>query len=216
MEHVLYLGLDPSGYVKKEGQRKQLCHLPLIQVEKSSLSLRDQCDLSLFTHIIVTSPRSADFLIEENIMEFPLAIMAIGRATAARFLSRGVDVAVTASLESQEGLLPYIQELNPKKVSILYPRSSSARFLIASYLQEKGFNHQVMDLYHVKGITPSHLPSLEAFSEVIFTSPSTVASFFCAYKSIPSHLLLTCIGPITEQVLRAIPHVKMECLIRRF
>ncbi|MGR3911731.1 MAG: uroporphyrinogen-III synthase [Candidatus Rhabdochlamydia sp.] len=216
MQHVLYLGLDLKRYEREAGLGKQCFHLPLIQIEKHPLSLREQCDLASFTHVIVTSPRSARFLIEENIMEFPLAIMAIGRATASPFLERGIKVAVTASLEYQEGLLPCLEELSSRHVSILYPRSSSARPVLAHYLQERGFNHQVMDLYHVKGVTPSVLPSLEMFSEVVFTSPSTVTAFFCAYKSIPSHLLLTCIGPITEQALRAIPHVKMECLIRRF
>ncbi|MGR3974073.1 MAG: uroporphyrinogen-III synthase [Candidatus Rhabdochlamydia sp.] len=200
MKHVLYLGLDPTTYQQKHPDQP-LLHLPLIEIQPIDVLLAEQCDLTAFTHLIVTSPRAADLLIKQQIFQFPLEIISVGQRTTERFLLQNIPVTFTALQECQEGIISHLDQLFPEEARILYPRSFLARALLANYLEKRGFFYQVIDLYHVQMRRPQKLPDLNACREVVFTSPSTVASFFCAYASIPSHLRLTCIGPVTQLAL---------------
>lgn len=57
------------------------------------------------------------------------------------------------------------------------------------------------DLYDTKLNEEFNIGSLDAFSEIVFTSPSTVLAFYRRYSSIPSSIKISAIGPITQAAL---------------
>jgi uroporphyrinogen-III synthase len=188
----LYVGTDPSRY------GREVVHCPLIEIRPLPICIEIQRDFDAFTHVILTSPNAA------RILEMPFQdkkILAIGVGTAEIIEQRGLNCFAIASFETQEGMIALLNRLSLKNGYIFYPRSSTARPLLANYLNEAGLRHAISDLYETVFLKPDPLPSLDAFDEIVFTSPSTVQSFLELYGSFPPNKKLTGIGPITEQAI---------------
>lgn len=188
---ILYLGTDPSRY----GQ--EVVHCPLIETRPLPLPEFLLADWEEFTHIILTSPNAARILSSQRSLSGK-KILAIGRGTQEAVAQNCFAV---ARQETQEGMIELLQTLDLQSSYTLYPRSSKARPLLATYLKQAGMKHHVCDLYETVYLKPDPLPSLDDFDEIVFTSPSTVQAFLALYGSIPSHKKITPIGPITERVI---------------
>ena len=187
---ILYLGIDaPPG----------VFHYPVIRAERiDSLGLRHAFSFwERSTHMIFTSKNAVRLW--PNGIHGKLCI-AIGEATANEIRTRGGDPWI-ASEATQEGVAALLETLDLRAAFLLYPRSKAARPFLAEYLQSRGLDHYVFDLYEpvFQKIEPA--PDLADFDEIVFTSPSTVQAFLRIYPSVPARIALTPIGPITKKSL---------------
>jgi uroporphyrinogen-III synthase len=202
---ILYLGTDPSRYPRL------VVHCPLIQIVALPLPEHVLSQWEMFTHIILTSPNAV------QIFNLPLEqkqVFAIGAGTAYALQEKGIRCAGIAYPETQEGMIELLRPLSFQNSKILYPRSSQARPLLGNYLKERGLRCEICDLYDTRYLQPDPLPNLGEFSEIIFTSPSTVKAFFALYSSAPRHLKLTCLGPVTQQALDLLLKLKVRTCSR--
>jgi uroporphyrinogen-III synthase len=191
MTRVLYLGTDPSRY------GRDVVHCPLIETKPLPLSehLLDQWEE--FTHILLTSPNAARIMTSYKNLDGK-KIIAIGKGTADVI---GNCFAI-ANPETQEGMIDLLKSINLSRSYILYPRSSKARPLLASYLNEANIRHHTCNLYETLYLKPNPIPDLAQFDEIVFTSPSTVHAFLEIYGSIPQDKHILAIGPVTDQALK--------------
>lgn len=194
---VLYVGTDPSRYPE------DVVHLPLIQTRPLPLSQQILDDFAAFTHVILTSPNAARILMDQLSLE-DKHILAIGIGTESIINTKGFRCEAVASSQTQEGVIDLLKKMDLKNAYIFYPRSSSARPLLAAYLKEANIRHCICDLYETIYLEPDPLPSIENFQEIVFTSPSTLKAFQSLYGVIPQGTKLTCIGPITELALKEV------------
>lgn len=196
MGKILYLGTDPSRYQTSS----EIVHVPLIQIRPLFLSQEILAEFPLFTHVILTSPNSVPILIQQVTFQHQL-ILAIGTGTATALLEKGLKPHAVAQRESQEGMIDLLTYVPLKETYLFYPRSSLARPLLATYLQDRGFKHKICDLYDTVLLRPTSIPSFNEFDEIVFTSPSTVRAFIQLYGDVPQDKKLTCLGPVTQSVL---------------
>lgn len=105
-----------------------------------------------------------------------------------------------AKEETAEGMLPLLASLRPTDF-VLWPHSQLSRNIIPRFLEERKIPYAAPILYNTIPLHPKTPPPLDAFDEIIFTSPSTVESFISLYGTLPSNKKLTSIGPVTDQVL---------------
>jgi hydroxymethylbilane synthase len=193
---VLYLGTE-----KKEGT----VHYPVIRVEMRPFDNPEmkRCfgAMEQYTHIVITSKHAADFFLRA-VAHFGCCLkgkqmVAVGKATAQQL---GMEAWV-AEDESQEGIVEMLKAKDLKSSHFFLPRSSRARNVIDTFLQQSGIPFTPLDLYDTIHQQPDPIPDLSPFDEIIFSSPSTVEAFLKIYGALPRHKQLTPIGPITKQAL---------------
>ncbi len=184
MSRTLYLGLRPKpGCV----------HYPVIKTIPLG-NLEQALSLwSRFTHVIFTS--------QTAVLYWPgpwdKQIIAIGQATAQRLCEKGLDPLV-AKEATQEGIMQQIQDIDGY---FFLPQSRLARPNLAEFLKSQGKPFFSLDLYDTVYQKLEPVPDLNAFDEIIFTSPSTVEGFCRIFQSLPTTKKLVAIGPITERAL---------------
>lgn len=186
---ILYLGIDAPPNV---------FHYPVIRTMRidspelqKAVALWHRC-----THVIFTSKNGVRYWPEAL---FGKTTIAIGEATAQEIRMRGEEP-IVASIATQEGVMALLDTL--KIGFLLYPRSRLARPDLENYLVGKKIPHFTFDLYDTIFQKIEPIPELESFDEIVFTSPSTVRAFFQIFASVPKHIRLTPIGPITKKVLK--------------
>lgn len=187
MTRTLYLGTDPSRY------GKEVTHCPLIEVKQREVTEEVWSDWPLFTHVLISSRNALSFL------PFPLkdkVVLAVGAATAA--LARG---ALIAPFAQQEGMVKALKLMHLEGAYVAIVGSSGARGIILDFLARRGIRHQSIILYDVVE-KEGELPPLEAFDEIVFTSPSTVDAFF--KKGRITTQKVVAIGRVTKERLRVV------------
>ncbi len=203
----LYLGLDPGNL--------PCVHYPVIYTQM--LHLEDQKLLQAFgqlesySHLIFTSQQAVRFFfacVENKKPPLGKVWVSIGEATSKQLECHGVIPNVaplyTATESTQEGVMVLLEQMAiPQEAYFFYPRSNLARPFLAKYLQQKGWQVEILDLYETKFQKLEPVPDLAEFEEIIFTSPSTVEGFLRIYGKIPSGKRLKAIGPITAAALAA-------------
>jgi len=210
IKHVLYLGSDPSRFFCSA--EVKITHLPLFEVVPRDYTLPSLlCVLSDwhdYSHMIFTSKHAVSVLVEAltyHVLPPPKkesVVIAIGKSTAKVLEQRGWKVSFCAVEERQEGILSLLRSIEWKEESYaFYPRSSLARKSLEVFLLEREIRHQVCDLYDTVAKSVDLWPDLEAFDEIFFTSPSTVAIFFSKITALPKRPQLKAIGPITFEAL---------------
>lgn len=187
----LYLGLESSHFAASFPSEK-IVYCPLIETRGLSPSL----PLEGVTHIIVTSKEVVRYLSE--VVDFKLyKFIAIGKATAE--VLKGQDVLV-AKESTQEGVIELLKQMDfAPEDRILYPKSSLARPSLALFLRQLGVDYRVVDLYETRGKKGVTLPPLEAFEQIIFSSPSVVEAFFALSPKKFDSKNFYCIGPVTQK-----------------
>ncbi|HSX26625.1 MAG TPA: uroporphyrinogen-III synthase, partial [Chlamydiales bacterium] len=148
-----------------------------------------------FSHVIFTSQTSVHY--------WPLSlqnkiILAIGEATARAIQQRNATP-LLAPAATQEGVIALLKTLHP--TFLFLPHSRRARPHLAHFLQQQNIHHFLLPLYDTHFQKPEPVPDLNAFDEIIFTSPSTVEGFLRIYGHLPKDKKLTPIGPITMEAL---------------
>ena len=206
-KRILYLGLDPT-FCQREGE---IVHWPIIQIVPRPLEDGDvkralTC-FSSYSHVIITSKSTIPILFDYiQKMRFPKeiwekkTILAIGKVTAHYLEKRGIHSLHLAQEETAEGMVHLLKSLhlNDKKAPHLFwPHSAGARSVISDFLIEQGWRYTSCILYDTLSSLPGDLPRLDSFDEIVFTSPSTVKAFVEIFETLPSHLQLIPIGPIT-------------------
>lgn len=187
---VLYLGLDPPPGV---------VHYPVIQTVrmdgpelKSAVALWPQ-----FSHVLFTSKTSVRYWFEVR-RAFDKKAIAIGAGTGKELKRQGIEPAIVP-VATQEGVIEWLEK---EPVSFLfYPRSRIARPLLVEYLRKKGIRFLAIDLYDTVFQKIEPVPDLNAFDEIVFTSPSTVEGFLHIFGAFPQGKILTPIGPVTTRAL---------------
>ncbi len=189
MHKILYLGIDPSRY-RYQGE---LTHCPIIRTVPLPLDPNVFSVWSSITHVLFTSPSS--------VQHWPLALdgkqlLSVGHGTASQLKSSSL----IAPFATQEGVIELIKTLDIGY--LLWPRSSQARPVLEEYLIQSQIRFLVVDLYETQ--IQVQRVDLNAFDELVFTSPSTVHAFVELYGSIPFEKKITPIGPITARALEII------------
>lgn len=190
---ILYLGLSMENFPRK----KIADHYPVIKIleRKDIESYLDT--LHRYTHILFTSKTSVDVFFK-RIKKISQTCIAIGPFTSQRLKTYGVN-AVYPNISTQEGVISLLKKNSLKGCSFFLPRSSIARRKIDQFLTSQGVFYTVCPLYDAVFQMPKPIPNLFEYKEIVFTSPSTVESFFQIFKKVPKTMKYTCIGPITKK-----------------
>lgn len=195
----LYLGLrKPSNPL--------YFHLPMIEIVPfpfdSEVGLQAKERLLSFTHLILTSQTTAELLHrwkkEHDLIFPPWKVIALGKKTGKAWGEKEVAI---CDEETAEGVIKNLKKQSFSSPFFLYPHSELSRPVIENFLKADNLTYFNWPLYTTRAIRYSSLPDLESFSEIIFTSPSTVDAFLENYSSLPTAIPLKGIGPITENYL---------------
>ncbi|OGN56785.1 MAG: hypothetical protein A3D96_07205 [Chlamydiae bacterium RIFCSPHIGHO2_12_FULL_44_59] len=162
-------------------------HYPVIRTEKTASIEPVLQRWQEFTHIIFTSRTAVEYWPGPWDKE----LIAIGSQTA-KVLPQQALIAREAT---QEGVAQLLQRIDG---TFLYLRSARARPFLVEFMKGRGIPYFAFDLYKTKFQKPEPVPNLEDFSEVVFTSPSTVEGFLRIYGELPKGKKLIAIGPVTE------------------
>ena len=188
MKKTLYLGIDPQ-FFKSDNH---VIHYPVIKLIPREVKEVIQP----FTYCLLTSKNSLQFL-KKHLDVKDLKCISIGPSTSQSLKEEGVVPFLECTIHTQEGMIEEIGKLS-KKSSFLYPRSSRARPLLASFLEKEGYSYQVLDLYDTILQKPDRKISLVEIDEIVFTSPSTVDGFFEIFPQVPERIRVTFQGVVTE------------------
>lgn len=183
---ILNLGLTP---------RPGTVHFPVIRTERRrgpdvEAALQRWPEA---THLLLTSPRAAQYWAEVCPQPWYVEVWAIGRASY-------VEADRIAPVATQEGMMALFEGWRGGLV--LLPQSARARPHLRRFLQERQIAHVVCALYDTVLQCPGEPPNLAEVSEIVFTSPSTVEGFLAIYGELPRGIKLTAIGPITGMKLK--------------
>lgn len=192
---VLYLGLNPPP----PNPKKKIIHFPIIKIIPRP---KEDYDMSKYTHLIFTSQSSVEIFCN-NVPHFEIkdkCFIAVGQATANSLKKHHLPVHKIPKMETAEGIIAELQNLDMTNAFVFWPRSALARPVLGNYFKEKNIKFCDCILYDTVTHQPGPLPDLEFFKEIIFTSPSTVDAFKQLYGRFPDKKL-SCIGPITKDYL---------------
>ncbi len=178
---TLYLGTDPSHYETEN----ELVHYPVIKIIPQAFKIPH------FTHIVFTSKNAVKVFGEYDFSN--KTVIAIGKVTA-----KYLKDCIVAKEETQEGLITLFKTMEMKNAHVLFPRSSLSRPVLIEYFKKEKIAFETIDLYDTEFQKPEPIPDLNTFDEIVFTSPSTVDAFFKIFSSIPGHIKIISIGPVTE------------------
>lgn len=161
--------------------------------------------LAQFTHLIFTSKSAVHYFFDyaRDLSDFcKFSYIAVGQATAA-VIKQYADVEpLIAEEETAEGVCVLLDRALSEDSFVLWPHSAQARSVIQDYLNNRNIRHCCCPLYETLPDLPQKLPDLQSIDKLVFTSPSTIDAFMLAYGSIPSHISISCIGPVTNSCLK--------------
>lgn len=211
MKRILYLGLDPTFYRKEV----EVVHWPLIEIVPRPLSdpsIVETLDrFEHYSHLIITSKSSVSIL-RDYLPRLGIelqtwarkATIAVGRITAHHLKDCGIEPMRVAQEETAEGIIHELEQISLEQAHVFWPHSSQARPIIQEFLIAQGIHHTTCILYDPQICMPDRVPDLDAFEEIVFTSPSTVKAFLAIFEQFPPHLRLVPIGPVTARFLEAV------------
>lgn len=207
-KRILFTGISPQRFF----ERGVIFHLPLIKIEplKNYKEFDNYLkNISEFDWLVFSSRYGVEYFFkrlkgigsDSRILK-GIKIAAIGNSTKNRLLDFAVSADLVPKRESSEGLLKEFERINVKDKRIFLPRSK---------LSDKGLNEgfkrlgaKVTASVAYRNVVPCDLPDLDLnnFSEIIFTSPSTVRNFKRRYKDVPKHVNIRWIGEVTKEEIR--------------
>ncbi len=214
MAKALYFGLDPSRYQKHSSY--EVVHVPLLRIVPRPLDdpaiQQALASFDLISHVLFTS-RTAVFWLHQYLAmhAYPPSLwqkktlLAIGSATEGA-LEELPDLwrrkaSCKPQEETSEGVCALLDTLSPPPPWLFWPHSALSRSLILEYLQEHKIPYQAPVLYDTLFVRPAVLPPLEEFTELVFSSPSTIDAFLQIYEQFPIGPKLVTIGPTTNRYL---------------
>ena len=156
---------------------------PLVEIEP----LGDEpIDASSYDWVVVTSPTGADELARRRRGALP-RVAAIGPGTAEALRARGIEVALVASVSTQEGL---VTELRRPPGRVLFAGAEGARRLLIDAL-----GADFVPLYRTRERRPAEFPDADL---VVLASPSAARAYAALGVAAPA----VSIGPVTTEAAR--------------
>jgi uroporphyrinogen III methyltransferase/synthase len=202
---ILFTGLSRERFFMKG----TYFHLPLIKIKplkgykKFDNYLRD---INRFDWLVFSSRYAVEYFfkrlrnigLDSRILN-NIKIAAIGNSTKERLLNFGIIADLVPKKESSLGLLETFQREAIKGKKIFLPRSNLSDKGLKKELEKLGAKVAVGFAY--RNVIPRNLPSLNLnnFTDIVFTSPSTVRNFKKRYKKLSSHIKVRCIGEVTKR-----------------
>jgi hydroxymethylbilane synthase len=186
-EKVLYLGLEAP-----QGIDKSYLHCPLIKICPKTIPPVPEG----VTHIIMTSKTAVRYFKPTPEYHY----LSVGKATTNELLSFGCDNVLTATVESQEGIIELIKTLSHPNPIFFWPHSSRSRPLLHTFCKENNFHLIGCELYDTLFKKPAVEIDFETLDAIYFSSPSTVDAFFTFFDALPNKKIITQ-GKITEDYL---------------
>lgn len=208
MKKILYLGLEVPSHLAGA----DLVHYPVIRItplpRESPEIQKAFYEFASFTHLLFTS-KTAVKIFFEYAASFGISasqicakvIVAVGNKTAAKIQQYGAEATLIAEQETAEGIAALLDRQDLGAAYLFWPHSALARPVLDEWLRHHQIKHLSCIFYRTAAHTPYAPPDLADFSNIIFTSPSTVDAFLCTYKAFPEGKTLTCIGPVTQKYL---------------
>lgn len=200
MKNVLYLGSDPSSFLKKG----KIIHYPIIKIEPRPFAEIEKAYkfLASYTHVLFTSKHAVEIFFQYLTDSLPenLSWIAVGQTTAGVLKQKNL-FALVPEEETQEGLIRLLSRLNLSKAFVFFPKSSLSRSLLIDFFKSRKIRYLAVDFYDTVFQRLEPVPALDAIDEIVFTSPSTVKAFLAIYGVLPKNKQLTCQGPITQDFL---------------
>ncbi|MDP1836848.1 MAG: uroporphyrinogen-III synthase [Chlamydiales bacterium] len=193
---TLYLGLTPP--LALPGQT--LVHYPVISIQPIHSPEIDNALAQTYTHVLFTS-KTAVRLVTNKLKDSAAKIYTVGTATAQVAEQAGFTVTQIAIPETAEGMVELLKQEDLSDAHLLWPRSAQARAVIGDYCKINNIRLTDISIYSTQLERPTPVPSLLEMDQIVFTSPSTIDGFFAIFDSIPPHISVQCIGPITRQHL---------------
>lgn len=216
---VLYTGSDPGEF----RARAEVISFPMIEITPAKLTAGRKktllTNLINYDIILFTSKFGVKYFFELLAREGYAAkklskktLVAIGQSTAKALAREGVPAALTASVETSEGLFQEMAgkfKLRGKR--ILFPRSALPNPFLKRNLTKQGARVDELTVYDNTPPAKRPLPVPEAaIDEVVFTSPSTARNFLAAYGRIPRHWRILTRGAVTSAFLREAGYTDFE------
>lgn len=214
-KRILYLGLDPASY-QAQGQ---VTHWPIIRIVPRPLKdfdlQRILCAFNTYSHLIISS-KSTVAILTDYLARLGISwrnwtaktTIAVGQVTAKHLTACGIQPAIVAQEETAEGIIAELKQLPLKQAHVFWPHSARARSVIKDFLITQQIRHTTCVLYEPVPQIPDHMPTLDHFDEIVFTSPSTVDAFLVIFGQLPTDLILTPIGPVTARHLQLLVDAK--------
>lgn len=183
--------------------------VPVLRYERLPFpeAVAERLSAGSYDWVIFASPRAVRFLAEGLVSHGALVppetrVACVGGRTAEAAREAGFDPDFVPELAGTEGFLPGFSGLGP--ASALLPRSESGRETIAERLVELGWRVEALPIYRTLPVSRPEVAEneLDRADWICFTSPSSAAAYRRFY-SLPSGAKVACLGPYTENALRA-------------
>lgn len=210
MKRTLYLGTDPTEFENRGGAQGHLIHYPVIKIvprTRQDPQIRRAFEaLDAYTHLIFTSKNAVNVffsLLEKSVETLKQkTVIAVGQVTAAHLHMQGLAPQFVAQLETQEGIIALLEQMDLEEAYMFLPRSSLSRPVLTQYFAQREISFEACDLYDTVSQVLTPTPDLHEIDEIVFTSPSTVKGFMEIFGALPSGKKCLAIGPITQKALQ--------------
>ena len=199
---VLFCGLHPERYE----HLGNILHRPMIDcVALDDYGPLDTAleRLNSFDWIVFTSGNAIKFFFHrlratgrDARAIVPAKVAVIGAASAERLADFGVAADLCAGVESSAGLLQEFRRLGVRDKAILLPQSQIAGSELSDGLTELGAAVEVVPVYKTIQRDPGEI-DFAHIDQILFTSGSTVRAFVEKFGSVPEHIKVFCLGPVT-------------------
>jgi uroporphyrinogen-III synthase len=184
---ILYTGLDPLECLL-DGE---VVHYPLISVDPIAGVTFDPVQ---YDGLVFTS-RTAVRIFFERWNAGTVPVYAIGQRTSAEIARHSRSPAAVAAIPDSDSLAGLLRERGPAR--LLYPCADRSRNAVTAL---PGVD--AVPVYRTRKVAQPAL-DLEEFACAVFTSPSTVESFFDIHAALPAHLTIHTPGAPTARALMA-------------
>jgi hydroxymethylbilane synthase len=196
---VLYFGLEAP-----QNDDVRMIHYPLITTrplpKEDSMIQKGLLFAKTCSHVIVTSKMAVRYLFELHpLFRDDVSFISVGKATTKELEKRGIRHIMTASEETQEGIISLLSENMPAASSFFWPRSLLARNTLLHFLEKSPHPFFSCVLYETHKMLPNNAISFDDVDELFFSSPSCVDAFFEFFKELPKGKKVRTQGPITEK-----------------
>jgi uroporphyrinogen III methyltransferase / synthase len=182
---LLFTGLTPTTLLSSS----KVIHYPLIEIE----ALETKVTTKQPEAIVFTSKTAVNIFCQNNKISNKTKIICIGIQTNKKLEEFGYKSDFIPKKPDSDAIVKLINKLNFSK--IIYPCSN---------LSDNQLHHlpniEKIVIYKTKFKNQPKLP-LSEFTEILFSSPSTVESFFTIYDNIPAHIIISVYGKHTASKL---------------
>lgn len=181
--------------------------LPVIEIVPSSNAALDEAlgQMDRYAWIVFTSVNTVRVVTDGRRIPDGVKIAAVGAATTAALVERGMSVDLVPEEFVAEAVLEEFLRRGVREQRILFPRAEVARDTIPDGLRRAGASVDVVIAYSTRrpvNVDASIIESLRdgAIDIVTFTSPSTVRNLLnLTGGSVPETICIACIGPVTAR-----------------